>query len=434
MSLPDAVTTFPCKPASFLAPQERTLLNNREGTVFAPNWLPEYLKQWPGWLRKDPDNPKKPIFRTAKGRWVSREWNKPQNQAAWSKALPPSGRAGVHARDGLVVIDFDRVIDPETGHLLEPVVRDTLEILNTYASYSGSGTGVHIFVRSSNEELQRKHNLCARPSRDDRLGEWLGNSFVALTGVAIPEYADRSVIELSTSQERFVFANLLASTQQSDEASNSGNRTCEGILGVIPTPDYLTYFRTLLSWRQPLGMQDITHSGWNRYWLRAYFQGDKAPTFQGALKLSYRFEHYFDNHGPDNLRYARNKKPRAWHQEQVLKAAVYVQEKGRLVFTDDDPDYLATPYELQAGQLLKHLVSNKTLTSTAMKLFCVVVTQANGRNIVAISDQQMAVLMACNRKTVGRAKNQLRRHSCLTIDRSQQVTTYKLHFENPCTS
>jgi hypothetical protein len=179
-------------------------------------------------------------------------------------------------------------------------------------------------------------------------------------------------------------------------------------------------------------MRDISHSGWNQYWLRAYFKGDRNPTFLGAFELSVRFEKFFDNQAPKSFRYSRKQKSHSWHWDEVAKAADDVREEGRIVFVPAAQDYVPTPYEQQAGVLLRHLVSTRDASPALYKLVSTVIVQAAGRNVVAISDSQLGQLMDCTSRTVGRIKKELRGHSCLVFDQSQQITTYNFHTEKPC--
>ncbi len=48
--------------------------------------------------------------------------------------------------NGVVGVDLDRVIDPETG-IADPAALEAVERLNSYTEYSPSGTGLHIYVR-----------------------------------------------------------------------------------------------------------------------------------------------------------------------------------------------------------------------------------------------------------------------------------------------
>ena len=424
-----ALTQPPC----FLAPRELIFLSTHRENVFAPNLLPEFLRQWPGWLRKDPDNPKKPLGRNAEGKWEPRRWNRPENQARYGEALRPDGRAGIHARDGLGILDFDFVISSATGELLEPLVMETLARLNSYASFSSSGTGLHVFVRTRNAELMRNYKLSAG-SRGTGLGEWLGDSFVALTGVAIPEYSDRPVVELSAVQEQFILKNLLNIQSKPEKSVISSDDFDLDFLGVNPKPSNRSYFTSLMRWNRPFGMRDTSHSGWNRYLLRAYFMGDTNPSFPEALALSIRFENYFIATAPAEYVRDHHRKASQWHKQEVFKAAEYARERGRLIFTDGGPGYLATPYEQQATHFLNHLMMDKSLSPSAVRLAGMVVAQAGGRSQVVITNPQMARLLGCNERTVKRLKVELQSHSCLRYDRSQLGTTYKLRLDNPCDS
>ena len=118
----------------------------------------------------------------------------------------------------------------------------------------------------------------------------------------------------------------------------------------------------------------------------------------------------------------------------MLKALEYIQDKGRLVFTDGGPDYLATPYEKQATHFLNHLLMDKTLSPSVVRLPGMVVVQASGRSQVVITNPQMARLLDRNERTVSRLKSELRSHTCISHDRSQLGTTYVLQLNIPCNS
>jgi hypothetical protein len=433
MSFADPTPHIPPDSECFLATQERLLLANRDGTVFCPHLLPESLRQWSGWLRKDPAKPKKPLGRNAKDQWISPGWNKPGNQVAFVEALSPDGRAGIHARDGLIVVDFDGVIDPTTGQLTEAVVQKTLEQLNTYASFSSSGTGLHVFAKTSNVELQRKYNLRIRDNGSRKLGEWLGNGFVALTGVAIPEYSERPVVDLSEAQEQYIFENLLTLRVESEDHASLSTLSND-FLGIDPTPSYRTHFLNLLSWKRPYGMNDTSHSVWNQYLLRAYFQGDENQRPLGAVSLSIKYENHFMSTAPFEWRRKHLKKLLQWHQGEVLKALEYVQEKGRLLFTAGGSDYLATPFEVQSAHFMKHILIDKNLSPSAVRLAGMVVAIADGRSEVVITNLQMAELLSCDERTVRRRNSELSSHSCISYDRSQLGTTYNLQLDQPCIS
>ena len=59
--------------------------------------------------------------------------------------------------NGIVALDFDHVIDPVTGQLDVRVI-EIIELLNSYAEVSPSGTGVRMLVRGKLPPLGRKRN------------------------------------------------------------------------------------------------------------------------------------------------------------------------------------------------------------------------------------------------------------------------------------
>jgi len=106
--------------------------------------FPAELKSLPQWVvrrGKVPINPR--MGDGAKA-------GQPNTWATFEEAVQASASYGgigfEFHNNGVVGVDLDRVIDPETG-IADPAALEAVNRLNSYTEYSPSGTGLHIYVR-----------------------------------------------------------------------------------------------------------------------------------------------------------------------------------------------------------------------------------------------------------------------------------------------
>lgn len=73
------------------------------------------------------------------------------NVAEWIDKYPANLGYGVvpSGKDRFVVFDFDGCVDPGTRKIIDPDIAEYVERLDSYTEVSGSGTGLHVFVRAS---------------------------------------------------------------------------------------------------------------------------------------------------------------------------------------------------------------------------------------------------------------------------------------------
>lgn len=83
--------------------------------------------------------------------------------------------------DGLTLMDYDDVRDPETGRVL-PIVKDHIERVGGYAQISTSGTGVHLIVDGSLPEHMKSLVIDLDGGEHAELEIYDGKRFIAMTG------------------------------------------------------------------------------------------------------------------------------------------------------------------------------------------------------------------------------------------------------------
>lgn len=121
--------------------------------------FPAELKALPQWVCRRGKIPIDP--RTGKGAKAGQ----PDTWATFGEAVQASGGYdGVgfaFHNNGIVGVDLDHVIDPETGEINASALA-VVDKLNSYTEYSPSGTGLHIYVRGQIPEKGRKDDKRGR--------------------------------------------------------------------------------------------------------------------------------------------------------------------------------------------------------------------------------------------------------------------------------
>jgi putative DNA primase/helicase len=135
-----------------------------QGATTPLETLPEALRSIPHWMgtrlerRKDGKTDKAP-YRVVSGLPVIKaDKTNPENWTTLEEAWGAYERGEVDAigfvfseDDSFFVVDFDHVIDPETGEI-EPAAADVIRALNSYTEVSCSGTGVHVVGHGTKPE------------------------------------------------------------------------------------------------------------------------------------------------------------------------------------------------------------------------------------------------------------------------------------------
>src|SRR5215208_3749512 len=110
----------------------------------------------------------------------------PKTWRTWGEAIAAykTGRfSGIGrmfaAEDGIIGIDFDDVLCPETGEI-DPETLDWLRALDSYTEVSPSGTGVKVWARGSLPRSYKKPGLEVYRS----------HRFFTVTGQRMPAYSD----------------------------------------------------------------------------------------------------------------------------------------------------------------------------------------------------------------------------------------------------
>lgn len=413
----------------FLPAGSLAFLNKFNGSLPPQQWnlVPDDLKNWDGWLLK---HGKRPYSLNANGDRNYQGWQLPQNQKSYQELIDDSHALGIATRDGLICLDFDDVIDPD-GNLTEPIVRDVLDRYPTHVTFSSSGTGVHIWFWTDDPDLQIATKLTFRSN--GKSGEWLGKSFVAYTGFPHPDFRKHPVRKLSIDDGEWLKEKLIPISNGYKPAPTTTTPTTREPdistepFGIKWKPSHISRVRSLMEWKQPIGMKDTSHSGWSRQWSRAYMLGAESQDMDQAVNLSIRFEGFFDKSAPSGIRYQRKKHSRSWHEREVLNAVQYAKNLGRLVFLGKGEKQGVTPAEEQLVQASRHVSSSKLKPATKA-IYLSIVVLAKGRDRVRITNQQLATHSGCDRSTVIRAKTELYRHKCLDID----ANFYTLKLNEPC--
>jgi len=429
------------KTEPFITEELAEITKDLEGVIHDPHSLPQELREMPVWLK---------VTLNERNQWKQPFWYKDNEKIyKWSQLATsqreldevleqqPAGKAGFHARDRLCVIDLDDVIDRVTRQLKEPKILELLNTLKASVYLSSSGTGLHIpFRLQEGVDIDPPSKNLSFRLTEGKTGEFLGGkfpSFVAFTGVAVPRYDYGWLVEITQAEWNYI-REFLWSVETIDRHTEPSEPTQlltpvstpqaraprerepkESPFGIQWEPYYRTRVKDLVNWVRPLNMKDTSHSGWNRYLLRAYVLGAVSPDVDEARNLSHRFEGYFNNNAPPGLWYQRSNHPPIWHLEQVLRAYQYGFETKRLVRVDKGEKYGVTPAEKQFVQLAKHIASSD-MKPSSKAIFESIVMEANGRDSVRVYNHQLADLSGFSETTVKRAKKELSRHNCLEIN------------------
>ena len=401
------------------------------------------------WLNHgiDPALPKRPYWLDAKGKWHPEDWNDAGNQVSLYEAVDRHRLAGLYARDHIHVIDFDGVIDPDTGVLTEPLVNEVLQKLNTYSSYSRSGTGLHVFLRSNSSRLPiPSRNLSFRENAG-KTGQWMGGDkpgYIAVTGVPVPAYAKRPVVEMTDEQWEWLCVKLWKRTPSSNSspskvssrnpahAPTTASRAQEPrseLFGVKWESKSLNYIRRVCgwNWKTIKGMTQGNvkdHSLWNQYVLRAYFLHVKEWNNRDALRLSREFESYFDNHAPEGIWYERSKKSELWHRGQVLEANQHAEDTRRKHGRRSQ----RTPSQDLEKDLLRWL-GRRWVSHTARGMLNHLVYLADGQDRYTIGDEELGMMLGLSKSTINRCRrDELPGYDVVEVQKTKPVT-YVFHFD-----
>jgi putative DNA primase/helicase len=139
-----------------------TLFSNKPVVQFDASLIPAELRaadQWLLWTphRKDDGTfTKAPV--TAREPWKHCDRTDPGNWTTFDDAVAAYKKFGASQNlggltfacgGGIVGLDWDNCVDPETGQITDEAVADAVASLGTYAEYSPSGAGVRAFVKGA---------------------------------------------------------------------------------------------------------------------------------------------------------------------------------------------------------------------------------------------------------------------------------------------
>ena len=422
----------------FLPDHEANLLKLWGGKSPPDSWcmqVPEGLEWANSWLYR---TGKVPYWIDANGKQQFDDWNDARNQYFYEEVKDKGLHLGIVCGSGLVCLDIDDVTD-DNGYLKEPFVETLLERLETYASFSSNGH-VHIWFWTNDKDLIinkkiRWNRLTKAKKESDIIGD---RKFVAFTGIGLPVYGKYPVRKLSLDDAEWLKENLIPVAD--NDVSNghkpfpvtttpatreSGSRTEP--FGIKWKSSITSYVQDLYAWKIPRGMKDKSHSGWNRFWLRAYWQHAVSPNPSEAIYLSQAAETHFDKNAPPGFWYKRKRKTVKWHIAESGKAFEFAVRKERIVFLEKREKYNPTPIEKLYKQAIEHLLSTD-MSSTNQHFFLYILNQAGGRTSIPITNISLAKTFNTDEKTVRRFRTEIRKHKCIEI----KGRIYHFKLDSPC--
>lgn len=124
--------------------------------------IPDALKNLPQWVVRKGKVPIDPRTGDGAKAGVPSTWSDFQTalQALRSSAGKYSGLGFELNNNGIVGIDLDHVIDPESGEVSSEALK-IVETMNSYTEISPSGTGLHVFVYGNLPGDRCKHAASA---------------------------------------------------------------------------------------------------------------------------------------------------------------------------------------------------------------------------------------------------------------------------------
>jgi len=280
-----------------------------------------------------------------------------------------------------------------------------------------------------------------------KTGEWMGGNkpgYIAVTGVPVPDYAERPVVEMSDEQWQWLLEKLWQHTPLKPSSSSSKSRVAttdtSTTTGRAQEPQSelfevewkaspLNYVQRLYGWKQNTikGMTQGNvkdHSLWNQYWLRAYFMYAKDWNNNEALRLSREFESYFDNHAPEGIWYERRKKPESWHRWQVLQANQHAEDTRR----KQDRRSQRTPSQDLEKNLLRWL-GRRWVSHTARAILNHLVYLTDGQDRYTIGDEELGMMLGLSKSTIYRCRrDELPGYDVVEVQKTKPVT-YVFHFD-----
>ena len=424
------------KPEPFITEELAELAKGLEGVIHEPRSLPQELREMPVWLKvtlNERGQWKKPCVEF-RGKLSSYNWKLSSYHLALDVVLKqqPAGKAGFHASGSLCVIDLDEVIDPVTRQLKEPKVHDLFEYLKASVYVSSSGKGLHIIFRlQEGVEIDPPSTKLSYRDTEGKSGEFLGGkfpSFVAFTGVAVPQYDYPWLVEISQEEwewlREFLWSvETVPLTEPSEPitlptpvSTPQARAPRESEANNPPfdidwKPNYIQHVRNMLRGfnDRPEG-SDETPSGLVYDWVLVYWKGAKKPTWDGAVTLSIRAEGYARKRQPGTS----SKKPKKWHEGNVISALKQLANKGELVYRRKGDKEGQTPEEDQQLQALKYIQSEKMKPST-QKVFLQIVAAAKGRDHYRLTNEEIADAVGLDRSTIIHHKNKLANNDFLEI-------------------
>ena len=108
------------------------------------------------------------------------------------------------------------------------------------------------------------------------------------------------------------------------------------------------------------------------------------------------------------------KKPKKWHEGNVISALKQLANKGELVYRRKGDKEGQTPEEDQQLQALKYIQSEKMKPST-QKVFLQIVAAAKGRDHYRLTNGEIADAVGLDRSTIIHHKNKLANNDFLEI-------------------
>ena len=320
-----------------------------------------------------------------------------------------------------------------TRRLKEPKLRELINTLKASVYLSSSGTGLHIpFRLQQGVEIDPPCKNLSYRDTEGKSGQFLGGkfkSFVAFTGVAVPQYDYPWLVEISQEEWNYI-REFLWSVETIDRHSELSEpiplptpvlepptralREPEANnppFDIAWKPNYIQHVRNMLrGFNDRLEGSDETPSGLVYDWVLVYWKGAKKPTWDGAVTLSIRAEGYARKRQLGTS----SKKPKKWHEGNVISALKQLANKGELVYRRKGDKEGQTPEEDQQLQALKYIQSEKMKPST-QKVFLQIVAAAKGRDHYRLTNGEIADAVGLDRSTIIHHKNKLANNDFLEI-------------------
>jgi hypothetical protein len=369
-------------------------------------------------------------------KWIFTEWQKVENLACISDALRLSRdlrvNIGLVVPDCWVMADFDHCRDPVTGYI-HPTVQRIIERLKTVVLLSSSGTGLHVILKYTPDQLLPDKTRFTNPDlyldifEDKKKGELKKpGTFVAINWHPLHGYnaLDKTVqqfpewleAELFIREETVPSAEPSAQPPRPRPVSTPQVRAPresepeESPFGIKWKPEYQAHVKAVFNgFDDPREGSDISTSGGCYQWIGLYITGAEHWTYDGAVDLSKRVEGLLRKKQPQ-----RKNKPDSWHEKNVIKLIRTFTKSGSLIYRSSHDREGRTPVDEQQLQALKYAQGTYMKPAT-QKIFLMIVSLAKGRDRFKLRDADIAKASSVHRDTVIQAKKELTSGSFLKI-------------------